>query len=326
MAEAIRAVGAPSAVSAPGAVQPATTGTSQPRLQAGDILNLRVAALLADGSVQLEGDALHWLLRQWPASLPPPLPGSVLPFRVLAAGPPPQLTPLLPSAAEPDVAATDDGPPLAATLPAPAFRQAALPPAQLASAWREALVGTLAAAAAQFHREAGSHLPGALLGALPDLALASLRGQAPLPLPLWLPMWLWGGPPLGWQVEDQPEAEDAAAPPAALDLLLECALPQGRLRLRLRLDGAGLRLCFHGEDALCDWLQARRGSLLAALHGAGFEVAACHIGSRPALTGLALGRHGISLFEASRLPASLFVAAALILEILLPASPVSPPG
>lgn len=323
MAEAIRSVGA---VSAHGAVQPGATGTSQHKLQPGDILDLRVAALMADGSVQLEGDALHWLLRQWPASLPPPVVGSVLPFRVLAAGPPPQLTPLLPSTASPQAPVGDDAPPLAATLPAPAFRQAVLPPAQLASAWREALVGTLAAAAAQFHREAGSHLPGALLGALPDLALASLRGQAPLPLPLWLPMWLWGGPLLGWQVEDQPEAEDAAAPPAALDLLLECELPQGRLRLRLRLDGAGLLLCFHGEDALCDWLQTRRGSLLAALHGAGFEVAACHIGRRPALSGLALGRHGVSLFEASRLPASLFAAAALILEILLPASPASPPG
>lgn len=323
MAEAIRSVGA---VSASAPVQPGATGTSQQRLQAGDILDLRVAALMADGSVQLEGDALHWLLRQWPASLPPPVVGSVLPFRVLATGPPPQLTPLLPSAAPPQAPVGDDAPPLAATLPAPAFRQAVLPPAQLASAWREALVGTLAAAAAQFHREAGSHLPGALLGALPDLALASLRGQAPLPLPLWLPMWLWGGPLLGWQVEDQPEAEDAAAPPAALDLLLECELPQGRLRLRLRLDGAGLLLCFHGEDALCDWLQTRRGSLLAALHGAGFEVAACHIGRRPALSGLALGRHGVSLFEASRLPASLFAAAALILEILLPASPASPPG
>lgn len=320
MAEAIRAVGAP------GVVQPVATATSQHRLQVGDILNLRVAALLADGSVQLEGDALHWLLRQWPASLPPPVPGSVLPFRVLVAGPPPQLTPLLPSAAPPQMSPPDDGPPLAATLPAPVFRQAALPPVQLASAWREALVGTLAAAAAQFHREAGSHLPGALLGALPDLALASLRGQSALPLPLWLPMWLWGGPPLGWQVEDQPEAEDADAPPPALDLLLECMLPLGRLRLRLRLDGAGLLLCFHGEDALCDWLRSQRGSLLAALHGAGFEVAACHIGRLPALSGLALGRHGVSLFEASRLPASLFVAAALILEVLLPASPASPPG
>ncbi|MDC7706148.1 hypothetical protein [Vogesella indigofera] len=320
MAEAIRAVGAV------GMLQPAATATSQQRLQPGDILNLRVAALLADGSVQLEGDALSWLLRQWPASLPPPVPGSVLPFRVLAAGPPPQLTPLLPSVAPPEMSPVDDGPPLAATLPAPAFRQAALPPAQLASAWREALVGTLAAAAAQFHREAGSHLPGALLGALPDLALASLRGQSALPLPLWLPMWLWGGPLLGWQVEDQPEAEDAAAPPAALDLLLECELPQGRLRLRLRLDGAGLLLCFHGEDALCHWLQTQRGSLLAALHGAGFEINACHIATRPALSGLALGRHGVSLFEASRLPASLFAAAALILEILLPASPASPPG
>lgn len=320
MAEAIRPVGTVSAL------QPAATATSQQRLQPGDILNLRVAALMADGSVHLEGDALSWLLRQWPASLPPPVPGSVLPFRVLAAGPPPQLTPLLPSAAPPQAPSVDDGPPLAATLPAPAFRQAVLPPAQLASAWREALVGTLAAAAAQFHREAGSHLPGALLGALPDLALASLRGQGALPLPLWLPMWLWGGPLLGWQVEDQPEAEDATAPPAALDLLLECELPQGRLRLRLRLDGARLLLCFHGEDALCDWLQTQRGSLLAALHGAGFEVNACHIATRPALFGLALGRHGVSLFEASRLPASLFAAAALILEVLLPASPASPPG
>ncbi|KMJ52535.1 hypothetical protein ACG97_12805, partial [Vogesella sp. EB] len=68
MAEAIRAVGAPSA---PGVVQPVATATSQHKLQPGDILTLRVAALLADGSVQLEGDALHWLLRQWPASLPP---------------------------------------------------------------------------------------------------------------------------------------------------------------------------------------------------------------------------------------------------------------
>ncbi|KMJ50296.1 hypothetical protein ACG97_15985, partial [Vogesella sp. EB] len=74
------------------------------------------------------------------------------------------------------------------------------------------------------------------------------------------------------------------------------------------------------------WLQEQRGSLLAVLHGAGFEVAACHIGSLPALSGLALGRHGVSLFEASRLPASLFAAAALILEVLLPASPASPPG
>ena len=44
--------------------------------------------------------------------------------------------------------------------------------AELAQAWRQALLGRLTQAAAQFQQAGGSHLPGALLQQLPELALA----------------------------------------------------------------------------------------------------------------------------------------------------------
>lgn len=289
---------------------------------AGEVLPLRLAASLADGSVELQGEGLMLRLPSWPLPMPAPPVGSLLRLQVLAVTPRLELAWLEAPAA---AAVAEEGGEAAAWH----MDQAALPrlsaerpdAALLGRDWREAVLGRLVASAARFRQEAGSHLSGALLLAAPELALAGMRGQAlaEAPLPLCVPMWLWGGPPLALSVEDAlPEADDEPDDDT-LDLLLEVTLPDiGKLQVRLHAQRDGVVLVFVASAAGCCHLEALRGPIRLAVERAGSRLAACHVGERDVLPGLALGRHGVSLLEARRVSAALFVVAAELMLLLCP--------
>lgn len=282
-------------------------------------LRLTVSGLLADGSVRFEGEGLQLLLRHWPAALPLPANGSSWLFRVLVAGTQPQLQLQwnAPAATE------GEGSAVAASPLAPVFRPAPSSPVGLAASYREAVLGRLAAAAAQFHHEAGQHLSGSMLALVGDLTMASLR-QPPLaitPFPLSLPLWLWGGPVLQLEVEDPlPEAEDDVPP---LDLLWRLSLNDGtQLHGRLRWQPRAIWLDVWGDAAAQAQFAAIWPQAQAKLTAAGMTID-LHLGAAPRMGGVTLAAHGISLFEPTRLMAELFQAAAILFDVLCPVPVVS---
>ncbi|BAK77704.1 hypothetical protein NH8B_2912 [Pseudogulbenkiania sp. NH8B] len=296
---------------------------------AGEELRLILATRQTDGTLELQGAGVTWLLPGWPLPGEVPAPGSELRLLVRAVTPRLELVWL----DAPGVAATPEE---GAAAPAWQRDQASWPrltlerpdAAKLGGDWREALLGKLAVSAARFRQEGGSHLSGALLLAAPQLALAGLRGQtlAEAPLPLTLPLWLWGGPALALSVEDAMPGQDEASDDDTLDLLLEATLPEvGWMRLRLRLQPAGVVLVLVASAAGCRWLAAWREPIRQAVERTGLHLVACHIGERDVLPGLALGRHGVSLLEARRVSLALFAVAAEVMLLLCP-PPESVPG
>ncbi|WP_024303399.1 hypothetical protein [Pseudogulbenkiania sp. MAI-1] len=292
---------------------------------AGEVLRLTLAGLV-EGVLELQGEGVTLRLPAWPLPGEAPALGRVLRLQVRAVTPRLELAWLDAPAVVP--AMEEDG-----EAPAWQVDQASRPrlmperpdAVKLGRDWREALLGRLAASAARFQQETGSHLSGALLLASPELALAGVRGQGlvDVPLPLNLPLWLWGGPSLALSVEDAlAEPEDEADD--TLDLLLDVTLPDiGRVQLRLRPQREGVVLVFVASAAGCRRLEALHGPIRQAVERAGSRLLACHIGERDVLPGLAIGRHGVSLLEARRVSATLFVVAA---ELMLLLCPTAGPG
>jgi hypothetical protein len=293
---------------------------------AGEELRLTLATRQADGALELQGADVTLLLPGWPLPGEAPPLGSELRLLVRAVTPRLELVWL----DAPVVSATpEEGGAAPAWLLDQASRPRLMPQrpeaATLGCDWREALLGKLAASAARFRQEAGSHLSGALLLAAPELALAGLRApalaEAPLPLcvPLCVPMWLWGGPELALSVEDALPGPDDEPDDDTLDLLLEVTLPEiGKLQVRLHAQRDGVVLVFVASAAGCRCLEALRDPIRLAVERAGSRLAACHVGERDVLPGLALGRHGISLLEARRVSAVLFTVAAEVMLLLCP--------
>ncbi|SMF07045.1 hypothetical protein [Pseudogulbenkiania subflava] len=299
----------------------AAAGSGRP-IVAGEELRLTLATRRADGALELQGEGVTLLLPGWPLPGEAPSPGSVLRLLVRAVTPRLELVWL-------DAPGSSATPEEGGAAPAWQMDQASWPrltperpdAAALGRDWREALLGKLAVSAARFLQEGGSHLSGALLLAAPQLALAGLRGQtlAEAPLPLTLPLWLWGGPALALSVEDAVPGPDEKSGDDTLDLLLEITLPEvGRVRLRLRLQSAGVVLVFVASAAGCRWLAAWREPIRQAVERTGLHLVACHIDEQDVLPGLALGRHGVSLLEARRVSLALFAVAAELMLLLCP--------
>ncbi|TCP15590.1 hypothetical protein EV683_101118 [Crenobacter luteus] len=305
-------------------VSPQRPGAQERRFFAGEVLTASVEARGAGDEVALSVDG-----RRLTLTLPPSAswqPGTTVRLQVLAVAPRLELAWL---DAPPDAPDAGGDAPAARAWRADEASLPRLTPARpeaaaLARDWREALLGRLAAGAARFVHEAGSHLPGALLAASPQLALAASRGEglAEPPLPLWLPMWLWGGPRLALSVEDALRAPDEADAVDTLDLVLEATLPGfGRLKLRARkLRDGGVALALSADAAACRLLRERSAELGAAVAAAGVSLARLYIDEDEAMAGLAIGRHGASLFEARRVSGELCAAAAAVLLALCPAA------
>ena len=272
----------------------------------------------ADGRALLSGDGIQLALPAWPQGAAELTPGTVLKVLVLATQPRLQLSLLL---EKPDGDSGGEMPARAWQLEQAAMPRLAKPlptAAELAQAWRQALLGRLSQAAAQFQQAGGSHLPGALLQQLPELALAGVRSAAgEPPLPLTLPFWLWGGPALALSVEDalerepEPEQED-------LDLLLWLTAPGiGAFCLRIRRLVSGVALAFVADADGCRALRQRLPEIEAAAARGGGVLDVCLIGERMPWRGLAISRHGATGLQAQRLSPLLFAVAAEVAGQLL---------
>lgn len=281
----------------------------------GSELQLQVAAIEADGSIRLDGDGVRLLLRHWPAALPLPAYGSSWPFRLLLLDGKPRWQLQIP------MPIPDAAPALAEPLvpvPAPQFHARAPTREGLAASYREAVLGRLAAAAAQFHHEAGQQLSGSLLALAGEQTMAALRQppSAISPFPLSLPLWLWGGPLLQLSVEDPPDTAEDDVPP--LDLLWQLPLADGtQLHGRLRWLPGVIWLDVWGDESARRQFAACWPGLAADYRAAGIGID-LHLGIIPRMHGLMLGMHGISLFEPTRLLAELFQAAAILFAALRP--------
>lgn len=272
----------------------------------------------ADGRPLLSGDGVQLALPTWPQGLAELTPGAVLKVLVLATQPRLELSLLM---EKPDGDSGGEAPARAWQLEQAAMPKLARPPpaaAELAQSWRQALLGRLTQAATQFQQAGGSHLPGALLQQLPELALAGLRQAAgEPPLPLTLPFWLWGGPALTLSVEDALERESEPERDE-LDLLLWLTAPGiGAFCLRIRRVAAGVALAFVAEAEVCRALRRRLPEIEAAAERGGGRLAACLIGERMPWSGLAISRHGATGLQAQRLSPLLFAVAAEVAGQLL---------
>lgn len=272
----------------------------------------------ADGRPLLSGDGIQLALPSWPQGAAELTPGAVLKVLVLATQPQLKLSLQL----ERQGAAPEGETPARAWQ----LEQAAMPrlerpqpaAAELAQAWRQALLGRLTQAAAQFQQAGGSHLPGVLLQQLPELALAGVRNAAgEPPLPLTLPFWLWGGPALTLSVEDALERESEPELDE-LDLLLWLTVPGiGAFCLRIRRVAAGVALAFVAEGEVCRALRRRLPEIEAAAERGGGKLTACLIGESMPWSGSAISRHGATGLQAQRLSPLLFAVAAEVAGQLL---------
>lgn len=277
-----------------------------------------VLSQAVDGRPLLSGDGIQLALPAWPPGAAELSPGTVLKVLVLATQPRLQLSLQLErQGAEPE----GETPARAWQLEQAAMPRLAKPlpaAAELAQAWRQALLGRLTQAAAQFQQAGGSHLPGALLQQLPELALAGVRNAAgEPPLPLTLPFWLWGGPALTLSVEDALEREPESEQDD-LDLVLWLTAPGiGAFCLRVRSVADGVALAFAAPAEACVALRQRLPGIVEAVVRGGGKLRGCLIGERMPWRGLAISRHGATGLQAQRLSPLLFAVAAEVAGQLL---------